>query len=400
MDIVKWDISDIVSDNEYTGKIINGMLILNNIQDSLFYAKKDSRLYIIDFETKNIKGVGSRTKLFNIYKNPYINIKNNITVIFTRQLNEIYIDTDNYYKVKDILIRLIDNRAAVSNSNKTLKSIIFGDKEKHSKEKNGIKKDIRGCNLELIRREKLEYYNKGSKNIKELKKFNNGEYHKIKDIKGVVSNDKLEGKALGNIQVLNKIDDNHYYVRVEDSGEYYLAIESEEDILRKRMRLVKRNHLREYNPYIELRDGTVLIYTTTGYVVKVDSDVYYSKIKGNKVYVQKRGHETWKYSVSIKNIDGVRLTLAEYLGILSSKYEFVGHKNGYTLDFRKDNIVVVNRLGYRHRLMDHNRSIRKVGDKYVSRIRLDGKNIVLGSFNTKEEATNVRKEALEKYWGK
>ena len=50
--------------------------------------------------------------------------------------------------------------------------------------------------------------------------------------------------------------------------------------------------------------------------------------------------------------------------------------------------------------MDCNRSIRKVGDKYVSRIRLDGKNIVLGSFNTKEEATNVRKEALEKYWGK
>ena len=165
------------------------------------------------------------------------------------------------------------------------------------------------------------------------------------------------------------------------------------------MRLVKRKHLREYNPYIELKNGTVLVYTTTGYVVKFDINVYYSKIKGNKVYVQKIDNKNWKYSVSIKNNEGIRLTLADYLGILSSKYELVAHKNGDTLDFRKDNVLVVNRLGYRHRLMECTKGITKLGDKYVSRIKLDGKSIVLGSFNTKEEAINERKEALEKYWG-
>lgn len=149
MDIVKWAVDDIVSDNEYTGKIIDGYLILNNIQYSLYYAKKANRLYIIDFKTKDIKSVGTRTKLFDIYKNPYINIKNNITIIFTRQLNEIYIDTDNYYKVKDIIIKITDHRVVDTNKGRALKDIIFGDKGKYSKEKNGIITDIRRDNLEI-----------------------------------------------------------------------------------------------------------------------------------------------------------------------------------------------------------------------------------------------------------
>ena len=70
---MKWKISDIVSSDEYTGKIINKHLILNKIENKLYYSISNKELYTIDFSGNKIVKV--KRDILRKYKNPYLNLK-------------------------------------------------------------------------------------------------------------------------------------------------------------------------------------------------------------------------------------------------------------------------------------------------------------------------------------
>lgn len=84
----------------------------------------------------------------------------------------------------------------------------------------------------------------------------------------------------------------------------------------------------------------------------------------------------------------------------------VDHINHNTLDNRKENLrVVSNADNIRNGTVRINNKtgvngvyFRKDRNKYIARIKVNYKSINLGSFDTLEEATKVRKNAEIKYW--
>ena len=103
---MKWKISDIVSSDEYTGKIIDKHLILNRIENKLYYSISNKEIYTVDFSGNKIVKV--KRDILRKYKNPYVSLKNNVTVIFTLHNKEVYIDTEDYYKIKDRVISVFE----------------------------------------------------------------------------------------------------------------------------------------------------------------------------------------------------------------------------------------------------------------------------------------------------
>ena len=84
----------------------------------------------------------------------------------------------------------------------------------------------------------------------------------------------------------------------------------------------------------------------------------------------------------------------------------VDHINGNALDNRRENLRVVsheenhrNTTGERKNASVGFLGVERSGDRFAAKIRVDGKNISLGSFGTAEEANEARLLAEEKYWG-
>lgn len=59
---MKWKVNDIISDNEYTGKIIDGYLILNKLQDNTYYTKKNNKIYTVSIKNGIIKSAKEKKK--------------------------------------------------------------------------------------------------------------------------------------------------------------------------------------------------------------------------------------------------------------------------------------------------------------------------------------------------
>lgn len=400
---MKWSISDIVSSDEYTGKIINEHLILNRIDDKIYYSISNKELYTIDFSSN--KMVRVKRDILRKYKNPYLNLKNNTTVIFTLHKKEVYIDTEDYYKIKDRVISVFEYK--YKNANRTdvmdckdrrnIRELIFGGRYESI---NGDFCDMRKSNRYIVNTEKyvdLIDNDAAKLNVKNLDVKND-----IRHIDGVVKYGGLEGSIYGGVQILNKIDDDNYYVRVSDNGKPYIAIESERNIIRGKIQARKIRELHNGNPYLEINDCTVILFTTQGHELLLDNDTFYKKVIGHIVYTRVHPGRLSKVDDKI-NLDRKLIMLSRFiLDVEITRKCILIHKNGNYLDFRNGNLKVASRSDSVRKTID-NSGISKVKSKnrvkYITYIHANKKKIYLGTYATVEEAKRARKEAERKYWG-
>ena len=77
------------------------------------------------------------------------------------------------------------------------------------------------------------------------------------------------------------------------------------------------------------------------------------------------------------------------------------HINGNKLDNRRSNLQVISQKDNVRKMKKSSlRGVRKVGNSYTARIKVDYTEIYLGSFKSQEEAINAYNIAAEKYFGK
>ena len=224
----------------------------------------------------------------------------------------------------------------------------------------------------------------------------------IRHIDGVVKEGGLEGGIYGGVQVLNKIDDDNYYVRVSDNGKPYIAIESERNIIRGKIQARKIRELHNGNPYLEINDGTVILFTTQGHELLLDKDTFYKKVIGHIVYTRVHPGRLSRVDAKI-NLDRKLIMLSRFiLGVEITRKCILIHKNGNYLDFREGNLKVASRSDSIRKTINRS-GISKINlknsVKYISYIHANKKKIYLGTYDTVEEAKKVRKEAERKYWG-
>lgn len=385
---MKWKVNDIISDNEYTGKIIDGYLILNKLQDNTYYAKKNNKIYTVSIKNGIIKSAKEKKRMDKLV-NPYIHLNNNVTVIFTLNNKEIYIDTSDYTKVRDYSLRYIKETCIYHNKHTeqelSLCKLLYGITHKSI---NMDYRDFRKCNrVRRISSSNVDY------NI--IDTFLNSRYNNISIKEDDILIKGIEGKIYGGMQVLNKIDDIFYYVRIFNNDGWYISIESETDILKGRVRAKKETRVKHGMPYIELRGDLVAIFTLKGEILIVDKAIYWSRLTDASIYAH-RGNGKMDFVVYV---DGETIDLGCY--IFENRYDrtkVIVHNNGNGSDFRIKNISIVSRSEY-FRIIKNGKGVFKRNGVFVAYIAMNNKTIYLGSYKTEEEAIKVRKEAERKYWG-
>ena len=147
----------------------------------------------------------------------------------------------------------------------------------------------------------------------------------------------------------------------------------------------------------------------TGYTSKGEN-FYFDRDDIRKVvkhtwHVNSNGYVTTNVSIGHKKQKVV--SLHRYIMDEHNPTVFIDHINGNTLDNRKSNLRRVNSAqnSQNHKKLKTNTSgttgvyWHKNKNKWESCISVDGKNVYLGLFDSKEEAIEARKEAEEKYYG-
>lgn len=175
-------------------------------------------------------------------------------------------------------------------------------------------------------------------------------------------------------------------------------------------------HLHHMNRYGEIRErtihdknkiiksgviGEIFLYNRKSEIVAkalIDSD-FIEIVKNYKWATTKKGKSL--YVKTDINIGGRRGTLYLATLILGQKKGFqVDHKNGNTLDNRRENLRFATQ---RQNLMNKSKALgyskNKVSNLWETYIGVKGKVIHLGRFKTIEEAKRVRREAEIKYYG-
>lgn len=401
---MEWSITDIIKTDELTGCEIHGCILLNKIDKYKYYGKINNMVVVVD--TKSNKLAAVNLKVLRQYKNPYIRLHCGVTVIFTEECREIYIDTRDYDKIKDKIIGVsstlnedgserllaIDRSTGLS-----IRKIIYG------KYVSSLNKNI----LDMRRANGCLYENKTfEKDVidNDIVDMRTDIEYRAGDIRelDVVKKYGLEGDIIGDIQVLNKINDKDYFVRVQCVDKVYIAIESEDDLrYRKRFKLKELRRLRN-NPYLELRDGSIVMFNLRGYEIILDKDIFYKEIENRHVNTMYSGGNVGP-RVVVDSGNGVRIDLGNF--ILDTEYEkdkAIVHINGNKLDFRIRNLKIVKRSDYikiRRRFRGIMKRESMDGSvKYRVSITLNKKVVHIGVFDNYEDALEARIKAEKEYW--
>jgi hypothetical protein len=401
---MEWSITDIIKTDELTGCEIHGCILLNKIDKYKYYGKINNMVVVVDTKSNRLAAVN--LKVLRQYKNPYIRLHCGVTVIFTDECREIYIDTRDYDKIKDKIIGVsstlnedgserllaIDRSTGLS-----IRKIIYG------KYVSSLNKNI----LDMRRANGCLYENKTfEKDVidNDIVDMRTDIEYKAGDIRelDVVKKYGLEGNIIGDIQVLNKINDKDYFVRVQCVDKVYIAIESEDDLrYRKRFKLKELRRLRN-NPYLELRDGSIVMFNLRGYEIILDKDIFYKEIENRHVNTMYSGGNVGP-RVVVDSGNGVRIDLGNF--ILDTEYEkdkAIVHINGNKLDFRIRNLKIVKRSDYikiRRRFRGIMKRESMDGSvKYRVSITLNKKVVHIGVFDNYEDALEARIKAEKEYW--
>lgn len=401
---MEWSITDIIKTDELTGCEIHGCILLNKIDKYKYYGKINNMVVVVDTKSNRLAAVN--LKVLRKYKNPYIRLYCGVTVIFTEECREIYIDTRDYDKIKDKIIGVYstlnedgsERLLAIDRSTGlSIRKIIYG------KYVSSLNKNI----LDMRRANGCLYENKTfEKDVidNDIVDMRTDIEYKAGDIRelDVVKKYGLEGNIIGDIQVLNKINDKDYFVRVQCVDKVYIAIESEDDLrYRKRFKLKELRRLRN-NPYLELRDGSIMMFNLRGYEIILDKDIFYKEIENRHVNTMYSGGNVGP-RVVVDSGNGVRIDLGNF--ILDTEYEkdkAIVHINGNKLDFRIRNLKIVKRSDYikiRRRFRGIMKRESMDGSvKYRVSITLNKKVVHIGVFDNYEDALEARIKAEKEYW--
>lgn len=153
---------------------------------------------------------------------------------------------------------------------------------------------------------------------------------------------------------------------------------------------------------VEFVDDIAYVYTNKGEQIIIDAEDY-DKIKHlcwgltNLNYVYATEHLTHK-NVQIHRV---------IMDILDKPDIIVDHKNGNPLDNRKSNLRLCTKAqnSYNKRMQPYNTSgvtgvtWDKRTNKWKASIGYKGKTLHLGTFDSKQDAINARKQGEDKYFG-
>lgn len=162
--------------------------------------------------------------------------------------------------------------------------------------------------------------------------------------------------------------------------------------------------IRKYNTYKIISDSEVIVYTTNNNKIEefiCDLDDW-NDMKDFYWYYHHTGYIYTKYDNKEYSYHRTILGLGNF-----NKTARVDHIDGNPLNNRKSNLRVVTHQQntMNHKIRDDNTSeitgihYNKTNGKWIARIGFENKRIVLGSFNSINEATRVRREAEIKYFG-
>jgi hypothetical protein len=150
-----------------------------------------------------------------------------------------------------------------------------------------------------------------------------------------------------------------------------------------------------------------MVVSIAGYNVLIDDEDYLRFVENGPWYIDKNKKGLYVRHNALRQYKYQRAILLHRLIINASQEVEIDHINGNTLDNRKCNLRICthsenaknrkrnenNTSGYKGvGFLKHNR-------KWRSRIRVNGKKIYLGCFNTAEEAHRAYCEASKKYHG-
>ena len=172
---------------------------------------------------------------------------------------------------------------------------------------------------------------------------------------------------------------------------------------------VRKNRAKRFYNTFELSDSFVKIYNNyrTDYFIVDYED--YEKIKHDIFYwsivIKKIGDRDENY-VLTQRYDYGNIKIHNYIMNPEEGY-IVDHINGNGLDNRRENLRIVtpqqnafNRAIQTNNTSGHKGvSLVKRNNKWLARIGFNGKRIVLGTFDSYEEAVEARKMAEIKYYG-
>ena len=138
----------------------------------------------------------------------------------------------------------------------------------------------------------------------------------------------------------------------------------------------------------------------------VDDDDYYAIIVGKKWFAYQTGRNPKTIYVASK-VNGKRVILHRLLAGASNRFEIVDHINGNGLDNRRSNLRICSqRENLRNRGINRNNTSGYKGvswenhaKKWLVKIGVDGKKILIGRFDNKEDAAIAYKIAAIKFHG-
>ena len=172
---------------------------------------------------------------------------------------------------------------------------------------------------------------------------------------------------------------------------------------------VRKNRAKRFYNTFELSDSFVKIYNNsrTDYFIVDYED--YEKIKHDIFYwsiVRKKIGDRDENYVLTQRYDYGNIKIHNYIMNPEEGY-IVDHINGNGLDNRRENLRIVtpqqnafNRAIQTNNTSGHTGvSLVKRNNKWLARIGFNGKRIVIGTFDSYEEAVEARKMAEIKYYG-
>ena len=148
-------------------------------------------------------------------------------------------------------------------------------------------------------------------------------------------------------------------------------------------------------------------FSLNGRELRYENDEFY--IKAEKTH---RGYKEgeWRKLSVINHSDGYKIVRIDdkmyklhrviaylFLGLdIENKNKQIDHINGNRSDNRLENLRIVNNQ-QNHFNQTKAKGYSKRGNKFIAYIKINGKSIHLGCFNTEEEAHNAYLEAKEIY---
>lgn len=158
------------------------------------------------------------------------------------------------------------------------------------------------------------------------------------------------------------------------------------------------HYKRKTNEY-KTADNVTYLKTSKGIVFKIDTEEH-DKIKGGRWTTNASG-----YLVARKNNRLYRLHRV-IMNVQDNPDVVVDHIDGNLKNNLKSNLrVTTQKYNSRNTSYHHNAEVKYPGIRkresgnYQARIYVDGKEITLGTYETKEEAIKVRIKAEKKYFG-